>query len=81
VVAYRLLTGRPPHREPPLLGLLDGREPSLHVSLTVVCPELPARVALMLDACLSFSPSERPGTAELLRALHDTDVSIPSGLH
>jgi serine/threonine protein kinase len=69
VVAYRLFTGTAPHVEAPLLARLDGREPQPHVPLDV--PQLPRRVARLLDACLSFAPESRPGTAELLRELKD----------
>lgn len=69
VVAYRLLTGTAPHAEAPLLARIDGREPLPHVPLDV--PNLPKRVARLLDACLAFTPEARPGTAELLRVLWD----------
>jgi serine/threonine protein kinase len=67
VVAYRLLTGKQPHAEAPLLARLDGREPLPHLPLVV--PNLPKRTARLLDACLSFFPEGRPGTRELLRVL------------
>jgi serine/threonine-protein kinase len=80
VVAYRLFTGTPPHAEAPLLARIDGREPKPHVPLDV--PLLPKRVARLLDACLSFAPESRPGTAELLRvlweALEDTKPEMLS---
>jgi serine/threonine-protein kinase len=80
VVAYRLLTGNAPHTEAPLLARLDGREPPPHAPLDV--PQLPKRVARLLDACLSFAPENRPGTPELMRvlwgALEDTKPEVLS---
>ena len=69
VVAYRLLSGRAPHSEPPFLACLDHRVPEPHTPLSV--PLLPERIARLIDACLAFAPSERPGTGELLGALED----------
>jgi serine/threonine-protein kinase len=69
VVAYRLFTGAQPHSEAPLLALLDGREPKLHVSLVDADPELPDAVARAVDSCLALTPDKRPTTTELLRVL------------
>ena len=69
VVAYRLLTGLAPHTEAPFLANLDHRPPQPHTPLAV--PQLPERVARLIDACLAFSPAERPGTGELIGALQD----------
>jgi serine/threonine protein kinase len=70
VVAYRLLTGRAPHAEAPFLAYLERRSPELHSPLVV--PGLPERAARLIDACLAFSPAERPGTGELIDALRDS---------
>jgi serine/threonine-protein kinase len=69
VVAYRLFTGTQPHSEAPLLALLDGREPKLHVSLAEAYPELPDAVARAVDSCLALTPDKRPTTTELLRTM------------
>ena len=70
VVAYRLLTGRAPHAEAPFLAYLERRSPEPHSPLVV--SELPERAARLIDACLAFSPAERPGTGELIDALRDS---------
>jgi serine/threonine protein kinase len=76
VVAYRLLTGLAPHPEAPFLACLDHRAPKPHTPLAV--PLLPERIARLLDACLSFSPADRPGTGELFGALQDAlERTIP----
>jgi serine/threonine protein kinase len=69
VVAYRMLTGSPPHAEAPFLACLDGRKPVPHVPLAVAL--LSDRVARLLDACLSFLADERPSTDALIRALRE----------
>lgn len=72
VVAYRLLTGKPPHREAPLLAVLDGREAPRHSPLTVECPRIPEAIAELLDACLSFEPERRPTLLQLLSEIRAT---------
>jgi serine/threonine protein kinase len=67
VVAYRLLTGRLPHREPPLYARMAGRDippvtPVASLS-TAVTPEL----ACAVDACLASTPAERPTIDALQR--------------
>jgi predicted Ser/Thr protein kinase len=80
VVAYRLLTGAAPHAEAPFLACLEQRTPKPHTPLAI--PRLPERVARLIDACLAFSPAERPGTGELIGALQDalekTNPDLPS---
>jgi eukaryotic-like serine/threonine-protein kinase len=69
VVAFRLLTGSPPHAEAPFLAYLDRRLPQPHTPIAIA--GLPERVAELLDACLAFSPDERPTTGDLIGALRD----------
>jgi serine/threonine-protein kinase len=69
VVAHRLLKGSAPHSEAPLRARLDRREPKPHKPLSV--PGLPAHVARMLDACMSFDPGARPDTATIMATLRD----------
>jgi serine/threonine-protein kinase len=69
VVAYRLLTGASPHVEAPFLTRLDRREALPHAPLVVT--GLARRAARQLDACLAFSPSERPTASELLGVLRE----------
>jgi serine/threonine protein kinase len=69
VVAYRLLTGKPPHVEAPLHARLAGREiapvlPAIWVSRHVSEP-----LSHMLDACLSAEPAERPEVSTMLALL------------
>ncbi len=76
VVAFRLLTGSPPHVEAPFLAYLDRRLPQPHTPIAIA--GLPEHVARLLDACLSFSPDERPTTGELAGALRDTiETTLP----
>lgn len=80
VLAYRLLTGKAPHAEAPLLARLDGREATRHSPLGIECPRVPEAIATLLDACLAFTPGDRPRVTELLevlrRALQDTQPEL-----
>jgi len=76
VVAYRLLTGARPHVEAPFLARMSGRDPAPHEPLAV--PTLPARVARLLDACLSAAPEDRPELGELIAGLEDAlEITAP----
>jgi serine/threonine-protein kinase len=79
VVAYRMLTGELPHLEPPMHAVLDGRDPTPHVSFATACPELPPHLAELLDACLSPTPDRRPSVDALLTAIEGAnDQALPA---
>ncbi len=66
VLAYELLAGQKPFREPPCLSVLRRHtlEPALPLAEQVA--GLPASLGVLLDRCLAFEPGERPTAAELV---------------
>lgn len=84
VVAFRALTGRVPHSEPPLHAVAAGRHSKRPSPLQRVQPCVPPALATLLDACLAVSPDERPTTAQLLTVLDaligdgDADFATPA---
>jgi serine/threonine protein kinase len=68
VVAYRMLTGRQPHLEAPLVARLGGRRIASVPPIASLRSEVPEPLARALDACLAAEPTHRP-TVEALIAL------------
>lgn len=69
VVAYRMLVGRLPHQEPPLLARLAGRKIPSIPKVASVQKDLSAELAAALDACLAVDPADRPEVGWLLALL------------
>ena len=68
VIAYELLTGALPFREPPVVTLSRGE--TVHVpSLLSVRGDLPRPVVVILDRCLKLDPAARPTAKEVSEAL------------
>jgi serine/threonine-protein kinase len=83
VMAYELLVGRPPFRDPLFVRRLHGRSIPPPPSLAVVRPRIDRTVAALVDRCLSISPAERPSARDASRALRDARLdadpsSVPS---
>lgn len=66
VVAFRLLTGKPPHLEAPLLARLGGRKIASVPPIASLQSQLSEELARALDACLSAAPEERPRVDALI---------------
>jgi serine/threonine protein kinase len=79
VVAFGLLTGESPFKEPPFLARVDGRDVPPAPPIASLGSALGARLASALDAALSFTPEARPSVDDLL-ALIDAELtgSTPS---
>jgi len=71
VLAYRLFTGEQPFRDPPILALIAGREIEPNPPLAKRCPNLPARVADAVNACLALTPEARPAIDDLVAAFRE----------
>ncbi len=60
VIAHELLTGKRPFLMPPVISMIEGRQPEPAAPLASARPDLPGQVTSIVDACLSFDPQERP---------------------
>jgi predicted Ser/Thr protein kinase len=83
VMAYELLVGRLPFRDPLFVRRVHGRSIPPPPSLAVTRPKLDRAVAEIVDRCLSLDPSARPTATEAAAALRgahaETDPSsMPS---
>jgi serine/threonine protein kinase len=65
VVAFELLSGRPPFQRPPMLLALSGELPSPEINRG----DLPAALRECVTACLAESPSRRPRLSDVRQAL------------
>jgi serine/threonine protein kinase len=79
VVAFGLLTGESPFKEPPFLARVDGREVPPAPSIASLCSTLSGRLTTALDAALSFTPEARPSVDDVI-SLIDAELtgSTPS---
>jgi serine/threonine-protein kinase len=83
VMAYELLVGRPPFRDPLFVRRLHGRSIPPPPSLALVRPRIDRNVAALVDRCLTISPAERPSAEQASRVLRDAKLeaeptSVPS---
>jgi serine/threonine-protein kinase len=78
VLAYLILTGAKPFKEPVIETLANDREVEPPPSLEEKVPKLGTVVASLLDACLSFHPAERPTAAEVAERLGEWLQENPS---
>jgi len=69
VMAYQLLTGQLPYREPPLLARMRGRPVPALRTLAELGAALPAEIVTALERGLAEDPEQRPSAAELERVL------------
>jgi serine/threonine protein kinase len=65
VVAYRVLGGRYPFTEPPLLAALAERELLPATALADRNPDVPTHIADLVDRCLALQPEARPMADEI----------------
>ena len=79
VVVYELLTGQAPHAGlalPVLAARAQAKDPTPIASRAA---DVPARLASLIDACLSRDPARRPGSGdalcELLEAIEQPPAS------
>ncbi len=72
VVASQVLFDRLPFDEPPFVSVLQERPIEREVSFQDVS-SVPAAVGVILDACLSIEPENRPTAHQLAAALHGDD--------
>ncbi|MFT3921588.1 MAG: protein kinase [Myxococcales bacterium] len=70
VVGYRLLMGRLPHVEAPLLVRLAGRRIPSIAPVASVRDDLSPELSAAFDACLSPDPERRPGVERLIALLN-----------
>lgn len=78
VVAYELLTGRPPFERPSAQAILTAHVMEAPVPVREVCPELSPAFAEVVDRCLAKRPEDRWQSADdLLRQLDP--LATPSG--
>jgi len=81
VMAYELLVGRPPFRDPLFVRRLHGRSLPPPPSLAAVRPRIDRTVATLVDACLSMDPSRRPNASDAARVLRDARLDAdPSSM-
>ncbi len=69
VVAYKMLAGRLPHVEPPLLARLAGRKIPSVPPVASLRSDLDRELALAFDACLHVDPTQRPTVPRLIALL------------
>jgi hypothetical protein len=68
-VAYEMLTGRRPFERPVVKYRKDRTPlPEPAPAIASLVPELPAKLAAIVDQCLQFAPEARPDAATIARA-------------
>ena len=80
VMAYEMLTGRPPFYDRPTHSLVMAHiaEPPEPIELQL--PSIPPQLAALIMRCLAKNPNDRPQSArEILDALDDLDLSAERG--
>jgi predicted Ser/Thr protein kinase len=81
VMAYELLVGRPPFRDPLFVRRLHGRSLPPPPSLAVVRPRIDRTVAALVDACLGMDPAQRPKASDAVRVLRNARLEAdPSSM-
>jgi hypothetical protein len=70
LVAYELLSGRPPWEKPIVLERAQGRTPSVPRPLAELVA-LDTRVAAVFDRCIRIEPAARPDAAEVKATLEE----------
>lgn len=79
VVAYELLSGRPPFTDRTTQALLAAHIVERPEPLAVRRPSVPAALATLVMRCLEKRPADRPqSAAEIVRALDALAVPVPS---
>ena len=80
LAAFRVvdvLDEKPPRFGEAALTLrLQGKPLPAPLPLAARCPQLPASVARMLEACIAEAPDERPSATEAARALSTAAVVL-----
>jgi serine/threonine-protein kinase len=76
VLAYELFAQRRPFAEPAFTRRLLGAALEPARSLAAVAPDVPARFAALVDACLDTLPRRRPSAATLAAALAEHATPI-----
>jgi serine/threonine protein kinase len=71
VIAFELLTGHLPFREPPVVAIWHKRALAT-ARLREERSDLPEALATVLDRCLGMDPAARPTLPELLSTLSAT---------
>ncbi len=69
VIAYELLTGGRPFKEPPVLAHLAGRPVVWPRSLVESHPGVPRAIAEVVDCCLATDPAQRPSATAIVERL------------
>jgi serine/threonine protein kinase len=83
VMAYELLVGRPPFRDPLFVRRLHGRSLPPPPSIAAVRPRIDRGVAALIDGCLAMRPVHRPSAKDAVRVLREAELdadptSLPS---
>ncbi|HUQ19928.1 MAG TPA: serine/threonine-protein kinase [Gemmatimonadaceae bacterium] len=80
VMAYEMLTGKPPFHDRPTHSLVMAHIAEPPEPIERQLPSIPAPLAALVMQCLAKNPSDRPQTArEILDALDDLDLSAERG--
>jgi len=80
VMAYEMLTGRPPFYDRPTHSLVMAHIAELPEPIELQLPSIPPQLAALIMRCLAKNPGDRPQSArEILDALDDLDLSAERG--
>lgn len=85
ILAYELLTGRPPFESQSPAELIDSHLRDKPASVGQERPDLSPQAIEIIDLSLSKEPVDRPTAEDVRRALHGAETKMaewpPSGLH